>query len=512
MAMRLDELVRGLRITIVSEPTPIRVCDITEDSRTVMPGSLFIARPGLKVDGRRYINDAIESGACAIMTDASIPADQLSPGARNVALLHSDDLARSTAGLAERFFGEPSKKLQVVGITGTNGKTTTAHLTHRLLNASGVRAGMIGTVHVDDGSEVAPASMTTPPALEMSQTLSTMVESGCRAAVLEVSSHALAQHRVGAIDFDVAIFTNLSGDHLDYHKDMEAYAAAKAMLFEGLRESALAVVAAEDPASRRMIRDCRARVLACTTGEAEPCSVQWQFAGGHGMAVQLRGPWGSVEANVPILGAHNAMNLLEAVAAAHELGVDADHLRRAVSLVEMPPGRLEPIGQPGPERPFRIYVDYAHTDDALRRALEAARGQVEGEGKLRVVFGCGGERDRSKRPRMGEVAATGADVVIVTSDNPRSESPAAIIDEVLSGVPDHRRPAVQVDADREAAIRHAIEGAGPGDVVVIAGKGHETYQILPDGQGGVSRRAFDDRLVVRLALRDRGVRAEVGAS
>ncbi|MEO1128996.1 MAG: UDP-N-acetylmuramoyl-L-alanyl-D-glutamate--2,6-diaminopimelate ligase [Planctomycetota bacterium] len=510
--MRLEELVQGLRITVVSEPSPARVCDVTEDSRTVLPGSLFIARAGLKADGRRYIADAIESGACAVMTDASVSADQLPQSARTVALLHSDDISRSTAGIAERFYGAPSSQLQVVGITGTNGKTTTAHLTHRLLNASGVRAGLIGTVYIDDGSEIARAAMTTPPALELSQTLSTMVESGCRAAVLEVSSHALAQHRVGAVDFDVAIFTNLSGDHLDYHQDMESYAAAKAMLFEGLRDSALAVVAAEDPASQRMIRDCSARVLYCTTASADPCSVQWQFAGSDGMAVQLRGPWGDIEANAPILGAHNAMNLLEAIAAAHELGVDAEHLQRAVSLVEMPPGRLEPIGQPGPARPFRIYVDYAHTDDALRRALEAARGQVEGEGKLRVVFGCGGERDRSKRPRMGAVASTGADEVIVTSDNPRSESPAAIIDEVLSGVPADRRPSVQVDADREAAIRHAIEDARPGDVVVIAGKGHETYQILPDGQGGVSRRSFDDRLVVRLALRDRGVGVEVGAS
>ncbi len=503
----------------------IRICDVNDDSRTVVPGSLFIARAGTRADGKEFAADAARAGAVAILTDDPT----LRVGGTPV--LVARDVALATAMIAERFYGGASQLMQLVGVTGTNGKTTTSFLVWQLLNDAGTRCGLIGTVVVDDGTEVAPAHMTTPPAIEVSRSLARMHEAGCSAASLEVSSHALHQKRADGLRIRVGVFTNLTGDHLDYHKTMDEYAAAKARLFEMLASDGVAVVNDQDPASRRMLRDCRARVVRCAVGNPDPmpdCRALVVDESIEGMSLSLDGPWGNIAARVPLIGRYNAMNILQAVACAHELGLTRDQLAAGVARLKAPPGRLERVTRPGD--PFQVFVDYAHSDDSLRSVLQAVQGVMSGRdhqgqrvesaagaphsvtlrGRLIVVFGCGGERDTTKRPRMGAAASQGADLVIVTSDNPRTERPSAIIDQVLAGVPASHRHKVSVQVDRARAIRAAVEQARPGDVVVIAGKGHETEQVLPDGGGGTIRTHFDDREVARAALADVYPRPAVG--
>jgi UDP-N-acetylmuramoyl-L-alanyl-D-glutamate--2,6-diaminopimelate ligase len=500
MRMDLAELISGLDVQgTIASGQRIRICDITDDSRTVMPGSLFIARRGQSDDGRRYAAAAAEAGAVAILTD--------DPGLRvashaPVAVVATGDVAGVGARVAERFYGRPSSKLRLVGMTGTNGKTTTTYLVHGMLNDAGIRCGLIGTVVVDDGVSVAPASLTTPPAVEISRTLGVMVDAGCGACAIEASSHALDQGRVAGLEFGCAVFTNLTGDHLDYHKTIESYAGAKARLFEMLEPGALAVVNGDDPWAARMVRDCRARVLGCSTvhtsraeGWCTGRAVEQSMAGTRAV---FAGPWGEIDVRMRLVGGHNVMNALQAVAVCHELGLSSAQIGERLAIAGAPPGRLEPVTPAG--HPFVVLVDYAHTDDALEKALGAVRPLVGPRGRLWVVFGCGGDRDRTKRPRMGDVASRLADVVVVTSDNPRRERPEAIIGEIRSGIDAGLLGKVMVLPEREEAIGHAIAGAGAGDIVLIAGKGHEDYQILPDGSGGTVTRHFDDRDVARAAL------------
>lgn len=503
--MKLGALVQGLGVRLVGVGAEsVRVCDITDDSRTAQPGSLFIARRGTKSDGRRFVEDAVRAGAVAVLTDD----ETLSAG--GAAVVVAADVPRTAARMAERFYGDPSSKLTLIGVTGTNGKTTIAHLVHQILNGAGERCGLIGTVEVDDGVSVGPAQLTTPPATELSRTFGVMVEAGCEAAVMEVSSHALHQGRVAALSFDVAVFTNLTGDHLDYHGTMEAYAAAKAGLFAMLPEAGTAIVNAADPWTGRLLRDCRAGVLRCSVdGAAGECVATVSSMTMAGTSASFAGPWGRFDASMRLVGPHNVMNALQALAACYAAGASAADLRRGIEAAAPPPGRLEPVTEP--DDPFAVLVDYAHTDDALRKVLAAVRPMVHPPGRLIVVFGCGGDRDRTKRPRMAAAAVELADVVVVTSDNPRTERPSAIIDEILSGVPGEERHRVSVDADRRRAIRRAVGMARPGDVVVIAGKGHETYQILPDGRGGTETIHFDDREEAREALAMRGGMAGAGA-
>lgn len=514
--MNLGVLIEGLKARVAAGPRPesVRICDITDDSRTVVPGSLFIARSGTKADGRKFIPDALAAGAVAVLTDdpgASLPA--------GTALVLTDDVSIVSAQATERFYGSPTSKLDLIGVTGTNGKTTTAHLIHQILNGTGVRCGLIGTVVVDDGVEVAPATLTTPPSYELSRTFARMVESDCKAAVMECSSHALDQARVAALHYDVAIFTNLTGDHLDYHKTMDAYAGAKAKLFEMLAPNGWAVVNAEDPAAPRMLRECKARALRCSIkdGSVPPPAVSWGVRdAGHrecvatirsmtmnGTRVLMSGPWGNFETTTRLIGRHNVMNALQAVAACYAAGVQTGSLERQLAVAVAPPGRLEPVTTSGD--PLAVLVDYAHTDDALRKVLETLaplvhdRGRANG-GRLSIVFGCGGDRDRTKRPRMGAAAAELADLVYITSDNPRTERPSDVISEILEGVGEAQRAKVSVDADRRHAIYRAIEETRPGDILLIAGKGHEPYQIVSDGHGGTTTHHFDDREVARAAL------------
>lgn len=539
--MELGALVAGMDVRPVAGIARagwerVRICDLTEDSRTVVPGSLFVARSGLKADGHAYIDAAVGSGAVAILTDREAGVAKT-----GVPMLYSSDVALASALLGERFYGNPSSKLDLIAVTGTNGKTTTTWLAWQILNAIGRRTGLIGTVVIDDGTEVAPAMMTTPPSIEVSRTLANMVECGCTAAVFEASSHALHQKRVEALHIDVGVFTNLTGDHLDYHKTMEDYAAAKARLFEMLDAEGTAIVNANDAATPTMIRDCDAGVVRCEVGKAAGA---WRAGGRHaqatilreslgGMALRLCGPWGEIEAHVPLIGRYNAMNVLQAVAACHAIGVTTSELVRGLKAVSAPAGRLQPAH--GDEDDVRVYVDFAHSDDALRNVLgelgavmpnragraghvqdaAGATSRAERGGRLWVVFGCGGDKDRTKRPRMGRAAAELADVVVVTSDNPRTERPADIVDDILGGISSELRHGVRVEVDREKAIEHAITQAQGGDVIVVAGKGHETDQILPTGKVGPDGRRetmkihFDDREVAARYLAIRRGRASV---
>jgi UDP-N-acetylmuramoyl-L-alanyl-D-glutamate--2,6-diaminopimelate ligase len=525
--MRLDQLIAGLDVQCLSEDAQlarIRVCDLTDDSRTVLPGTLFIARSGTRLDGRTFIPEAVRGGAVAILTDL---ADKALARAIEVPVLSTRELPATMAHLAERFYGEPSSKLKLIGITGTNGKTTTAHLVHQLLNGANTRCGLIGTVMVDDGREIGPATLTTPPATELSRTLATMVEAGCKAGVMEVSSHALAQSRASALKFDIGIFTNLTGDHLDYHGTMEAYAAAKARLCQALPPApdGWMIVNGEDPWAARMVEGCRANVVWCRVDDdgrndggpdARPANPDAQQSVVARAAIRsmsmtatrvlFEGPWGTFESSLRLIGRHNVMNALQALCAAWCAGIDATLLERALRKATSPPGRLEPVGSP--EDDITVLVDYAHTDDALRKVisgllplLKDARGNARG--RLILVFGCGGDRDQSKRPRMGQVAAALADETIVTSDNPRTERPSDIVDGILAGIGREARERILVEVDRRRAIEKAVQRARPGDLVLIAGKGHETEQIMPDGRGGTIRRHFDDREVARDALAER---------
>lgn len=535
--MNVGDLISGFAITCGdTADRAVRICDITEDSRTVQPGSLFVARRGEKNDGRQFVPAAAAAGAVAILTDdPALAAPKAPTGHAPIAMLHTTDLPLATAQIAERFYGDPSRRLAVLGITGTNGKTTTTFLIHQVLNALGIRCGLMGTVIIDDGTEVAPAALTTAPALEISRTLARMHEAGCTAAVLEVSSHALHQRRVGAITFAGAAFTNLTGDHLDYHKTMDAYADAKAMLFESLAPNAAAVVNAVDPAHARMLRGCKARVLKCAPTVAAASSVPagkpTPPAEGHCRAivramghahtdVTFQGPWGAADLRLPLVGMFNVINALEAAALIHmcfggkgEGWLSFPDIAGALAKVKAPPGRLEPVTAANAE--ITVFVDYAHSDDALRTVLATAREAMtaaaagkQAAGELWCVFGCGGDRDRTKRSRMGAVAAQLADYVIVTSDNPRTENPRTIIGEIIDGIPAESQPRVRIEPDREAAIQLAIRMAPPGSIIIIAGKGHEDYQILPDPDkpGQTITRHFDDREVAREALAKRGVK------
>jgi UDP-N-acetylmuramoyl-L-alanyl-D-glutamate--2,6-diaminopimelate ligase len=472
---------------------PAHVRGLADDSRRVQPGDCFVAVPGLKVDARRFVAQAVERGAGLVVTEGESPPTPAVP----TVLVPS---ARAALGrLADAYYGHPSRDLTLVGITGTNGKTTTSYLVEALLQAQGHRTGVIGTIQYILGDERRPAGQTTPEALALQSMLARMRDHGVRGVAMEVSSHALALARVDELTFDVAMFTNLTQDHLDFHGTFEAYRAAKRHLFELLAGSPkprrTAVVNADDPSGPEMTRGLPLTVLTFGLGERANVRALHHESTLDGIRLIARTPRGRLELTSPLIGEHNVMNLLGAVTAGIALGVDDDAIVRTLGAVGTVPGRFEQVraGQP-----FLVVVDYAHTPDALERVLATARKLTSG--RLGVVFGCGGDRDRGKRPIMGEIAARLADRVWITSDNPRSESPAAIIDEIIAGV---RRVGGgkarwASDADRRAAIAAALAWAGAGDTVVIAGKGHETSQIL-----GADVLTFDDRDVARAILSGR---------
>ncbi len=517
--MRLDELISGLDIECVTrdtDPASIRVCDVTEDSRTAVPGSLFIARAGTQDQGLRYVEPAIECGAVAVLTERGGGKHIELPMRSKVAILECNDPIITTAQIAERFYGHPASNLIAAGVTGTNGKTTITHLTHQLVEGAGVRCGLIGTVEIDDGRERSRAAMTTPPALELSRTLATMLEHECQAVVMEVSSHALDQHRTGAIAFDAAAFTNLTGDHLDYHLTLDHYRQSKARLFASLKPDGVAAIVGDDESAKIMIDACTngTTIVRCGPNAAPDAWVRIEDESIKGTSVILHTPGGDFHAKIPMFGAYNALNVLQSVVMAQsiltKLDVPADEQHEAIEStlprLKLPMGRLEHCDVY--EDDITVLVDFAHTDDALRSALSAVKRVLTEGAKLWCVFGCGGNRDQTKRPRMGAAVAAHADVVVVSSDNPRTESPNEIITMVLSGIEQAQRDRVRVQPDRARAIHDSIIDASNGDVIVIAGKGHETEQILPDAMGGTRTIHFDDREHAKRALRERRLSAK----
>ncbi|HUB24098.1 MAG TPA: UDP-N-acetylmuramoyl-L-alanyl-D-glutamate--2,6-diaminopimelate ligase [Tepidisphaeraceae bacterium] len=475
--MLLRELIRSFdsRIDLAQLPNA-PLAGVKEDSRQILPGDLFVARSGTRADGSAFLADARRRGAIAAVVrsvDDHCPLPQIVTG----------DTAAAASRLANLFYSRPSTSLQVLGITGTNGKTTTAYLTRHVLRKAGLNCGMIGTVQIDDGRNQGEAEMTTPSATDIARLLATMRDNGCSACAMEVSSHALDQGRVAAVDFAGAVFTNLTGDHLDYHKTLENYAAAKAKLFESLPASAVAMVNEADASTPRMVRDCRARIVRFGFSPAADYRAENVRIDASGTRFMLRTCNGSVAVSMGLIGKHNVENALGAAALAGEvMGISLGRIAAALGDAAGAPGRLQAVraGQP-----FAVLIDYAHTDDALANVLSALRPLTRG--KLRVLFGCGGDRDKTKRPRMAAVAQKMADVVYVTSDNPRTEMPLAIITDIVAGFTPDFVPRAIVEPDRRTAIERILADAKNDDVVLIAGKGHENYQIL-----GTVKHHFDD--------------------
>ena len=474
---------------VVGTP-PGTISGLTADSRRVEPGDCFVAVPGFKQDARRFVPDAVTRGARLVVTEGE-PLAGLA-----VAQVLVPSVRRALPRLADAFHGHPSGALTLVGITGTNGKTTTSYLVDALLRARGLVTGIIGTIQYVLGTETRAASQTTPEALEIQGLLAEMRARGVGGVAMEVSSHALALSRADGLDFDVAVFTNLTQDHLDFHGTLDDYRAAKRRLFELLAASPkprrTAVVNADDPAGAAMVAGLDVPVLPFGLGPGARVRAVEHASSLDGIRMAVDTPRGRLALASPLIGEHNVMNLLGAVATGLALDLPPDAIARALAGVHAVPGRFEQVhaGQA-----FLVVVDYAHTPDALERVLATARKITPG--RLGVVFGCGGDRDRGKRPIMGEIAARLADHAWVTSDNPRSERPEAILDEIALGM--NRvagagaRSTRQVD--RRAAIASALGWARRGDTVVIAGKGHETYQIV-----GAEVLDFDDRAVAREIL------------
>lgn len=481
----LAELAHAMGARPEASAGALEVRGLRTDSRHVEPGDLFFAVPGAAQDGASYVAEALARGAAAVVAPAGV---RLPPGSA-VPLLTVENVRRAKAIAAHRYHGDPSRELVCVGVTGTKGKTTTSSLIHSILEAAELRPSLIGTIEERVfGAPPRPAENTTPDALRLAELLAQARANGGRSAVMEVSSHALDQERTTAIRFRAALFTQLAREHLDYHKDVVAYRDAKAKLFEVLAPDATAVVNAEDPQSLELVARSRARLL--TYGQVPGADVRATRVelGVGGMRLTIGHARGGFELVSRLVGRHNFMNVLGACATALALGVDDAAIARGVAALASVPGRLEAVDA---GQDFEVLVDYAHTDDALEKVLLLLKPLASG--RLLTVFGCGGDRDRTKRPRMGRVAARLSDRVFVTSDNPRGEDPAAIAREVLAGVP--AGSAVAVELDRRRAIERALDEARRGDVVLIAGKGHEDYQIV-----GSKRSRFDDRIVARELL------------
>ncbi len=488
--MQLSELLADLPDVAAQTLPTIEVHGVQEDSRRVSTGDLFIARSphaGGGFDGKRFVADAQRAGAVAVLADGPIDRSPLPTIVVN-------DAGRLASILANRLARDPSRHMQVLGVTGTNGKTTTAFLLRHLAAFAQQRCGLIGTCVIDDGIRRRVADMTTPGPVQLAEMLATMRDKGCKAVAMEVSSHALDQGRSSGVTFAGAGFTNLTGDHLDYHGTMEAYAAAKAKLFDDLPVGTPAVVNRRDPWSDAIIKNTNGRVVGFGVG-GEANGLDYHAGDlavtAESTTFRLATPRGEADVTMKLVGRHNVENALCAAALIGEVyELDAAALSAALADAPAAPGRLERVDHDAGD--FAVFVDYAHTDDALDNVLRALRPVTRG--RLRVVFGCGGDRDKSKRPRMAAVAERLADDVIVTSDNPRTEAPTAIIDDVLAGFAD--ASAVTAEPDRRAAIVRALADARDGDIVLIAGKGHEDYQIV-----GTERLSFDDAVECRRALK-----------
>lgn len=503
--MTLSKLLEGVTVTKLYnveygqmvQMQDVQIRGVQYDSQKVGRGDLFVAIRGASVDGHRFIQQAISSGAKAVVLsdDGSVP-DSLFMHAR-VAKVVVGDSRRALARISCNSSGHPSRKLRLIGVTGTNGKTTTTHLIRSILESNREKTGLIGTIEYKLGEVAQPAVHTTPESLELNEFLSRMLKNGCQSAVMEVSSHALEQHRVHGFDFDAAVFTNLTQDHLDYHGSMERYFEAKRTLFNMLSQDAIGVYNSGDPYGQRIILETRARTIAYGVRGADVL-LKSATPTETGMVVLLEHRGKEIKIDSPLIGDFNVENIAAAVATAIGLDIPFDRICDGIRRLTSVRGRFQKIVSP---EGWIAIVDYAHTPDALERCLHAIRsmrekGSTDQHRRIITVFGCGGNRDRRKRPTMGQIATELSDVTIVTSDNPRFEDPDSIIDEVMEGV----KPGVAAkrEPDRTQAIIMALEMARRGEFILIAGKGHEAYQVVGD-----QRIPLDDREVVERFIDER---------
>jgi len=488
--MKLSTLLDALPESAIVGNPDVDITGIATDSRKVTPGSLFIAVAGTAEDGHRFMEDAVARGAVALVGETQ-PSE-----AQGAVFIKVPNSRIGAAFLAEAFYEFPSRKLEVVGITGTNGKSSTLYLTRSVLEAAGLSSSGIGTICYSIGGSTQPARNTTPGPIELSSSLRRAVDAGDKYVIMEVSSHALHQFRVEALQFKVAVYTNLSLDHLDYHRSLDEYFTAKRHLFELLSKTPgdpCAVISADDARSEDIAAATTARKLTFgVTKPADICARNVEIASSH-TAFDIVTPDGEFSVMLKLLGRHSVYNALAATGACMALGIELPAIKRGLEALSLVPGRFERICE---GQPFEVIIDYAHTPEALKLLLESARSICKG--KVIVVFGAGGDRDRSKRPEMGKLAASLADFTIVTSDNPRSEDPYTIALDIEIGFQKKGKERGQnylVIIDRREAIEEALATAEAGDLVIIAGKGHETYQIFKD-----KTIEFDDKAIARTWL------------
>ncbi|GGE22572.1 UDP-N-acetylmuramoyl-L-alanyl-D-glutamate--2,6-diaminopimelate ligase [Marinithermofilum abyssi] len=491
--MRLSDLIRPLFLAEVAGDRNVDIRGIQTDSRHVQPGDLFIALKGFTVDGHRYVEQAVNQGAAAVLVQEPVET--------SVTRVLVPDTRRAMAVVAAAFYRHPTRELKLIGVTGTNGKTTTVHLIQHILQEQGKKTGIIGTINMRIGEKTYPVRNTTPDVDELQKSFRMMADAGCHYALIEVSSHALDLGRTRGCEFRTGVFTNLSQDHLDYHQTMEKYRDAKGLLFTQLgnrygdepTEQPLAVLNADEEASGHFARITSAQVI--TYGIDRPADVRAENIRytSNGTHFTLHTFKGSVEMSLKMMGKFSVYNALAATAVALGEGISLEDIARALANMQGVAGRLERVDE---GQPFTVLVDYAHTPDGLENVLSTITEFAEG--RIFCVVGCGGDRDRTKRPIMAKIAAQYSDVTVITSDNPRTEEPQQIVDDMLEGLCGVPAEKYTVILNRAEAIHHAVKSAKPGDVVLIAGKGHETYQEV----NGV-RHDFDDRQVAREAIQQR---------
>jgi UDP-N-acetylmuramoyl-L-alanyl-D-glutamate--2,6-diaminopimelate ligase len=491
--MQLKQLIKELAVLRVEGPLDREIAGIVYDSRRVTPGMVFVAIPGVHVDGHDFINTAIDRGAAAIICEKN---GFSSPRATKIKV---PDVREALARAAALYYQHPSTKLQVIGVTGTNGKTTVAFMVKEILESAGIKTGLLGTVRYEIGERVIPAARTTPESLELHQMMAQMLANGCKACVMEVSSHALEQKRVAGIEFDVQIFTNLTQDHLDYHKTMENYFVAKQKLFtktaNGSKKGA-AVINIDDASGVRLAAstDVEVKLTYSLRNAAASIRATKIELGAEVSRFTIETAGQKIACKLPLIGRHNIYNALAATGATLALNIETAKIQSALNKMQPVPGRLESVSR---GQPFAVFVDYAHTDDALHNVLTTLREITKG--RLFVLFGCGGNRDSGKRPKMGRVAAECADFTIITSDNPRNEKPETIAAQIEEGFRSLKTRDFAVELDRKRAISEIISLAKRGDTVLLAGKGHETYQEFED-----TVVPFDDRVYACEALESLG--------
>ena len=489
--VRLAKLLRGVDARGTATNTDVEILEIAYDSRRVKPGTLFAAILGEKTDGNNFASDAVARGAVAVLSENAQPAT-LQAGFPWVQVANA---RKALATAAANYYGRPAEVLKLIGVTGTNGKTTTAYLVDSILRAAGCEVGLLGTIGYRLVREIRPAPNTTPESLDLQKFLAEIVRAGGTHAVLEASSHALAMDRLWGCPFAVAIFTNLTRDHLDYHKTLDDYFAAKRRLFEGTGAAvpAAAVINSDDEYGRKL-RGLVARTLTYGLEAGAEVTTRKPSLSLSGIELVAETPLGKIEIRSKLVGRPNVYNILAAIGTGVALDLSREVIASGIAQLSAVPGRFERIEM---GQPFLVIVDYAHTDDALRNLLATAR-DLKPEGRIITLFGCGGDRDRTKRPLMGEAAGRASDIVVLTSDNPRSEDPLLIINDAIVGA-QRTKAKVLVEPDRQKAVQIALEEARSGDIVLLAGKGHETYQVLRDRTID-----FDDREEARRILRRRG--------